>query len=328
MDKVRQLHDISDIDVAAWHDVVSASVAHDLPGEPLPTLDHVHGLLAASGPGSRHLMWVATAEEDTVAGVSRLRLFERSGRAHLGEFTLHVHPAHRRRGVGTRLLRAVAAAALEENRRSLVVEASSQTSGVPFLEAQGFHCVLSLSLLLLNVHDAEGVRELVDAEHPGYRLTRWLGVVPDELAETFAAAKTAMGDMPTGKMGYGTTTWDVDRVRDMAEVVEKRGDTLLTVAAVHGETVAGFTELVIPVGDGTRAIQYDTAVLAGHRGKGLGLWVKAAMLDWLRAHWPAVLEIETDNAEDNRHMLAVNERLGFRPLRQTRQYQCDPRAIH
>jgi GNAT superfamily N-acetyltransferase len=322
LDRVQQLHDISDGDVAAWHDVLAASMAHDLPEEPAPTLDQVHGDLTTAGLASRHLLWTAT-EGDHVVGVARLRLFDGSGRAHLGQFSIDVHPGHRRRGIGSRLLDAVAAAAREERRRCIVVEASSDTPGVAFLEARGFECVLSLSLLLLAVKETTGIEEIVHAEHPGYRLTRWLGVVPGELADTFATAKSAMGDMPTGDMEHGTADWDADRVRDMAEVVEKRGDTLLTVAALHGDTIAGFTELVIPVGDGTRAIQYDTAVVPEHRGNALGLWVKAAMLDWLRAEWPAVEEIETDNAEDNSYMLAVNERLGFRPLRKTRQYQYD-----
>jgi GNAT superfamily N-acetyltransferase len=322
LDRVQQLHDISDSDVAAWHDVLAASVAHDLPEEPAPTLDQVHGILTTAGLDSHHLLWTAT-EGDDVVGVARLRLFDGSGRAHLGQFSIDVHPRHRRRGFGSQLLDEVAEAARKERRRCIVVEASSDTPGVAFLEARGFDCVLSLSLLLLSVYEAGDIEEIVHADHAGFRLTRWLGVVPNELAETFAIAKSAMGDMPTGEMDYSTTDWDADRVRDMAEVVEKRGDTLLTVAALHGETIAGFTELVIPVGDGTRAIQYDTAVMPEHRGNGLGLWVKAAMLDWLRAEWPAVAEIETDNAEDNSHMLAVNERLGFRPLRKTRQYQYD-----
>jgi GNAT superfamily N-acetyltransferase len=322
LDRVHQLQDVSDSDVAAWHDVLAASVACDLPGEPMPTLDHVHGYLTTAGLDSHHLLWVVRSG-DQVIGVARLRLFDGSGRSHLGQFTIDVHPDHRRRGVGSRLLDTIARAAREEKRRNLVVEASSDTPGMAFLEAKGFACVLSLSLLLLSVHDAGDVQEIVHAEHRGYRLSRWLGVVPNELAETFAVAKSAMGDMPTGDMDYGTTKWDTDRVRDMAEVVEKRGDTLLTVAALHGDTIAGFTELVIPIGDSSRALQFDTAVVPEHRGNGLGLWVKAAMLDWLRAEWPAVEEIETDNAEDNEHMLAVNERLGFRPLRKTRQYQYD-----
>ncbi|HZE33468.1 MAG TPA: GNAT family N-acetyltransferase [Actinoallomurus sp.] len=322
MDRVQQLHDIRDSDVAAWHDVLAASVSRDLPGEPVPTLDHVHGDLTTAGLDSHHLLWVATSG-DEVTGVASLRLFDGSGRAHLGQFSIDVHPDHRRRGIGSRLLDTVARAAREEERRSLVVEASADTPGVAFLETKGFACVLSLSLLLLSVRDAGDVEEIVHAKHPGYRLSRWLGVVPNELAETFATAKSAMGDMPAGDVDYGTTKWDTDRVRDMAEVVEKRGDTLLTVAALHGDTIAGFTELVIPIGDSSRALQFDTAVVPEHRGNGLGLWVKAAMLDWLRAEWPAVQEIETDNAEDNEHMLAVNERLGFRPLRKTRQYQYD-----
>jgi GNAT superfamily N-acetyltransferase len=307
---VQQLHDISDTDVVAWHAVVAASVAHDLPGEPTPTPDQIRDQLTG-----RRLKWAARVD-NAVAGVADLRL---SGDDDLAEFGIHVHPAHRRRGIGSRLLTAVAEAARRESRRSLVAEAS--TSGVPFLEASGFACVLSLNLMLLKISDAEDVDDLVRAAHPGYRLVRWLGMVPDDLAETFAVAKSAMGDMPAAE------TWDTARVRDMALAVEKRGDTLLTVAALNGDTIAGFTELVIPAGEAVRAVQYDTAVIPGHRGNRLGLWVKAAMLHWLRADWPDVREIETDNAEDNTHMLAVNERLGFRPLRQTRQYQADPATI-
>ena len=45
------------------------------------------------------------------------------------------------------------------------------------------------------------------------------------------------------------------------------------------------------------------------------------MLEWLRIERPDVREVETDNADTNRYMLAVNERLGFRPHGQTREYQ-------
>jgi RimJ/RimL family protein N-acetyltransferase len=117
--------------------------------------------------------------------------------------------------------------------------------------------------------------------------------------------------------------WDADRVREMAEVVAKRGDDLYTVAALHGEVVAGFTEVVVPAGAAERAAQYDTAVVPEHRGRRIGIWVKAAMLDWLRAERPEVGEIETDNSDDNVHMLAVNEELGFRRLREYRDYQAE-----
>jgi GNAT superfamily N-acetyltransferase len=134
-----------------------------------------------------------------------------------------------------------------------------------------------------------------------------------------------MDDMPTGDMDFGEVRWDVERVREIAEVIARRGELLLTVAALSEAdgSVAGYTELVLP-GEGVgRAQQYDTAVLPAHRGHGLGLWVKAEMLRLVGVTYPGLTEVQTDNADDNRHMLAVNTSLGFRPLRRTVEYQLD-----
>lgn len=322
METVQLQHHVCEADIAAWHRVVSASTAHDFPGEALPTLEQITGELAVTNLAGRRLNWIARDSAGLVGGVAGLRLFGGVGRDHLAEFALHVHPDNRGKGTGGRLLAAVTSAAIADGRRSLVVEASSTTPAVPFLERRGFGCALSLSVLLLVVAEMTDQRlaELVDADHPGYRLTRWRGTVPDGLAQAFTEARAAMDD---GSAGEPDVRWDVDRVKEMAEVVHKRGDTLITVAALAGDRVAGFTEIVIPRGDIRRVYQYDTAVVPSHRGNGLGLWVKAAMLEWLREEWPDVAEIETDNAEDNTHMLNVNERLGFRHLRHTRQYQLD-----
>jgi hypothetical protein len=93
-------------------------------------------------------------------------------------------------------------------------------------------------------------------------------VVPDHLAQTFASARRAMDDMPMGDTDYGPEVWHVHRVRSVAEVVERRGDRLTTVAAVEESsgTIAGFTQLVVP-GDGEGDAQhYGTGVLPEHRG--------------------------------------------------------------
>jgi RimJ/RimL family protein N-acetyltransferase len=47
------------------------------------------------------------------------------------------------------------------------------------------------------------------------------------------------------------------------------------------------------------------------------------MLEWLRAERPEIREIETDNTDDNEHMLAVNEELGFRRQREYRDYRAE-----
>ncbi|MEU2238325.1 GNAT family N-acetyltransferase [Streptomyces sp. NPDC018338] len=315
------LTQVSTEDAAAWHAVVAASLGSDLPAEPRPTFEQVHAQLTVAGRDTRRLLWLAKAADGEVVGVAGLRLFTSAGQSHLAELELHVAPDRRRSGVGSHLLASVVKAARDEQRRSLVAAAPGDGPSGAFCATRGFRRVLALDHLLLDVADADAAE--ADAEHPGYELTGWTGTVPDELAEAFAAAKNGMNDMPTGDMDYGSQSWTADRVRAMAEVLADRGDLLLTTAALGKGEIAGYTEIVIRAGETRRALQYDTVVVPAHRGHGLGLWVKAAMVRRLRAEQPGIVEIETDNAQDNTHMLAVNRRLGFRFHRSTHEYQLD-----
>ncbi|MFJ8647750.1 GNAT family N-acetyltransferase [Streptomyces sp. NPDC093546] len=328
---VHPLQRVTLAEAAAWHRVVAASTAHDLPGVPTPDPGQIHAQLTRPALGSHRLTWLATGADGIPVGVAGLRVFTSPGQEHLAELELHVDPAHRRLGTGSLLLSAVVAACRTENRRSLIAAAAAaaDSPGEEFSERHGFRRALTLDHLVLRL-DEPAVADLpriTEAEHPGYRLTGWTGTVPDDLADAFAEAKNAMNDMPVGDLDYGSVAWDADRVRAMAKVVADRGDTLLTIAAVHDDgTMAGYTEILLPQGSGPRAQQYDTAVVPAHRGHGLGLWVKAAMVCRLRAEHPGVVEIETDNADDNVHMLAVNRALGFRSYRRTRELQLDVSA--
>ncbi|MEV6966534.1 GNAT family N-acetyltransferase [Hamadaea sp. NPDC051192] len=304
-----------------WQATVAASLAGDLPDEAPPTAEQVQAQLCAAGLDSRRLFWLATTADGAVVGVAGLRLFTSAGQSHLAELELHVHPDHRRAGTGSRLLAAATSAAQAEQRRSLLTLSADGKPGDSFCTARGFRRVLTLDHLLLNVAQADDGE--ADTDRSGYELASWTGTVPEELADAFAVAKNAMNDMPIGDMDYGSQSWTPDRVRAMAQVLADRGDRLLTIAALSKGEMAGFTELVIRSGADRRAVQYDTAVVPAHRGHGLGLWVKAAMVRRLRAEHPSVVEVETDNAQDNTHMLAVNHQLGFRFHRRTHEYQLD-----
>jgi hypothetical protein len=60
------------------------------------------------------------------------------------------------------------------------------------------------------------------------------------------------------------------------------------------------------------AHQHDTAVVRDHRGHRLGLLLKSGMNLWLADVEPQLSTVDTWNAESNDHMVAVNERLGYR----------------
>jgi len=63
-----------------------------------------------------------------------------------------------------------------------------------------------------------------------------------------------------------------------------------------------------------------------YRGHRLGLHVKVAMLEWLAEAEPQVRRVVTDNAVDNKHMIAVNDELGHRVTDQFQRFELDVAA--
>ena len=91
-------------------------------------------------------------------------------------------------------------------------------------------------------------------------------------------------------------------------------------AAVHAAQAAA-AAVDRPLDPPPLLADLDTAVVPAHRGHGLGRWIKSAMLVRLRAERPDVTEIETGNSTASQHMLAINQRLGFRPWQELNSWQ-------
>jgi GNAT superfamily N-acetyltransferase len=279
---------------------------------------------------SHRLAWLASDTDANPVGSAYLRLFTTPGQAHLAELELTVHPTERRKGVGSRLLDAAVGAARDREVRTVVTDAAVGSAGDQFLPDRGFQVALTLMfarLPLAEVDDAV-LAAITRTAPPGYRLDSWPGVVPDHLAQTFADWRRAMDDMPMGDTDYGPEVWDVDRVRSVAEVVERRGDLLTPVAVVEESSgkIVGFTELVVP-GDGRGDAQhYGTGVLPEHRGHGLARWIKAESIRQARDRHPELGGLLADTADSNQPMRRINDALGYRPTHQTRRYQLDLRT--
>ncbi|UOE45394.1 GNAT family N-acetyltransferase [Agromyces larvae] len=156
----------------------------------------------------------------------------------------------------------------------------------------------------------------------GYRIETWIDRAPDDLVDSLAVAHERMSvDAPSGAIAYEFEPWDAARVRHDEQRSLASGRTSLVAAAVapDGE-VAGFTQLsLLPE---SRAVeQWDTIVLAVHRGHRLGLRLKLANLVLLAGTDPARDRVYTWNADENAHMLAINDALGFTPFALESQWQ-------
>lgn len=314
-----------------WYRIVAACQAVDKPGgpeKPAADRDRVRTVLRAPRSGERMLRWLARDTAGAAVGTGQLRLLDTEGLGELARLHIAVHPEHRREGIGGVLLEAVKAEAAAAGRRSLGTIVGTGSAAERLLASGGFTAGQGFRRLRLDVADCDqdALRATVKAASEGYHLARWQGVVPADLAAEYAVARNAMSDTVGTDVDHVRGSWDEARVRGLAEGYAARGDALLTVAALcedeRGlETVAGFSEIVLQAGGGPVAQQTDTAVAQAHRGRGLGLWVKASMLQWLLGAHPEVAAVETLCADSNQHMIAINEQLGFETVRQERGYR-------
>ena len=159
------------------------------------------------------------------------------------------------------------------------------------------------------------------AHHEGYELRSFTGPIPDELAEGWVALDaTLMTEAPMGDIEREAETPDVTRLRAEEAMIAEQGRVKVNSVALAPSDDPGERELIaysdiaVTVHESERAYQWGTLVRTDHRGRRLGLAVKVANLRLLQETQPQITTLVTFNADVNAPMVAVNERLGFRPV--------------
>jgi GNAT superfamily N-acetyltransferase len=295
----------------------------DEPDGPWMTERLFRGWLTVGWGGDPREIWLAEGPtEGTVAGWYRLELpdLENLDQADL---TLVVHPAQRRRGVGRALLEHAAARAAEHGRSVLNGPTRLGGDGEAFARATGAGQGLVDVQRVMDVRatgDGQLARLRATAEEkaPGYSLVSWTGLVPEEFIEQAAGLFAALNDAPHDP-GTAPAIWDARRVRERVNDLRPAyGLRIYAVAARHDVTgeLAGLTEVAVDPADPGWAHQMLTGVTRAHRGHRLGLLVKVAMAEWLKAAEPQLERLQTWNAQSNQYMIAVNEALGYTILGQ------------
>ena len=233
---------------------------------------------------------------------------------------LHIvaHPDHRRRGAGRELLRHAAERAAAAGRVAMTGYVRDGSAGDAFARWAGAapgqaEVRRVLDPRKLPAGKIAGLRETAARAAAGYSLVSWTGVTPDDYLGPLASVINAFADAPRDE-GMQEEVWDASRLQERGDaVLQLMGLRSYTVTAVHDATgeMAAMTQLVVGPQTPQWGHQALTAVTRTHRGHRLGLLVKAAMLEWLATAEPQLEQVETGNAASNKHMIAVNEALGF-----------------
>ncbi len=194
--------------------------------------------------------------------------------------------------------------------------------GVRFLTGRGYRLRQIKRVSFLDLPIAPDVLTALREEAQGkagddYRVVQWSGRTPPAWIGDIAVLRERMSiDEPSGGLDQDDDPWDEARVVATDSKLLAAGKLALTVAVEHRPTgrLAGHTELWLSPDRSRPVQQHDTLVLAEHRGHRLGMLLKIANLQQLAWVNPASPFVHTFNAEENRHMLAVNEAIGYRSV--------------
>lgn len=313
---------VSEADLTSWHRCQVAVCQADFPDDPPPNYEELVAVLrhGDDGPGREADRWLWFARDDTgdVVGTAQVAA-QRHENSHLAGVDVSVHPDHRGAGLGRALFDTAVGRVREVSRTGIFAWTAGQDAPVGFATAMGMNQVGTETRALLRLANADLGSVVAFAagggsRPDGFSPIRWAGPCPDELLDAYAAAWRAVNDVPRIDL-VNERAWTPARLRHRERVRGASWKAKFTLAVREDATgaLAGFTEVTVRSGR-ARAKQGYTVVPAEYRGRGFGLWLKAAMIEWLRTERPDVTEYETSTADVNAHMNAVNERLGFRPI--------------
>jgi mycothiol synthase len=252
---------------------------------------------------------------------------------HLFDADIYVRPDARRRGIGTSFL-PLLLELMDAHGCTVLGIGTEETSGHAFLKWLGAEAKLSGAENRLKLAGVDW--KMVDRwvsegpqRSPQTKLETYDGPLPEEMWEDFAPQfSSILNTAPWENLDHGEIVLTPEHMRDFYARLKIADERLHTILAREPDgLISALTDTSWAPHRPAIIEQQFTGVRPDARGRGLGKWVKAAMLAHLRVLYPDAQWVATDNAGSNAPMLAINKKLGFKQYRAGTEYQISRDAL-
>jgi mycothiol synthase len=291
-------------------------------------LEEVIGNLRFAPPLADTSFWVAWQKE-SIMGRARLSMYRTEQNRHLADFDIAVLPSMRRRGVAKQLLQLCAEQAHRQNRRLLQTHTDAAVpSGGAFLKRLGARMGMASHTNQLNLAQLDRglIRRWQERAPTGeFELGMWKGSYPEVEIEAVVELVKVMNTEPRDDLELEDWHWTAEHLRQWQTSLRQRKVEQWTMYARESATgrFAGYTEVFWNPYHPENLQQGDTGVFPQYRNRGLGRWLKAAMLEKVLRERPQVKRMRTGNADSNAPMLKINRELGFTPYKSWNTWQVE-----
>jgi mycothiol synthase len=217
---------------------------------------------------------------------------------------------------------------MERHECTTLTMSSEEESGHAFLKWMGAEGRFSgaENRLDLSVVDWDMVRRWAEdgpKRSPTTRLEVYDGHLPEEMWEEYCPQLTTMlNTMPWEDMDHGDIVVTPAQLADWFARMDAQGTSQYTMLTREPDgIISGMTDVQYAPYQANMIHQGFTGVRTDAQGRGLGKWLKAAMLLHVLEIHPNLTGVITENAGSNAPMLAINTRLGFKLYRAETEYQ-------